>query len=224
PLGSKLAGRVSFSGTQRDGVLYNVATQKQVNDLNNLGARGQLLYKPTDKTDILLAADFSRQRPDGYAQVVAGVVPTERAAYRQFENIIADLGYNLPSRNPFDRVIDHDTPWQSNNDLGGVSVNVDVQLESGTLTATSAWRYWNWGPSNDRDFTGLPVLTLSQAPSRHDQWSQEIRYVGDFTSNLSGVIGIFILGQNLKSDPVHTQESGAAQWRFAQNTQDPAWQ
>src|SRR5690606_15386076 len=33
----KLAARISFSGTQRDGMLYNVRTLKYVNDLNNLG-------------------------------------------------------------------------------------------------------------------------------------------------------------------------------------------
>src|SRR5690606_34231774 len=47
PLGEHWAARVSFSGTQRDGLLYNVATQKRVNDLNNLGFRGQLLYEPS---------------------------------------------------------------------------------------------------------------------------------------------------------------------------------
>src|SRR5690606_10463000 len=36
PLTDNLAARLSFSGTQRDGVLYNVATQQRVNDLNNL--------------------------------------------------------------------------------------------------------------------------------------------------------------------------------------------
>jgi len=220
----KLAGRISFSGTQRDGTIYNVARDEHVNDLNNIGFRGQLLYTPNNAIKILLSGDASSQKPNGYAQVFAGVVTTQRPDFRQFEQIIADLNYELPSRNPFDRIIDHDTPWRSKNQLGGLSLNADFQLWNGTLTSTTAWRYWNWGPSNDRDFTGLPVLNLSQAPSRHDQWSQEIRYVGDFTSNLSGVIGIFILGQNLKSDPVHTQESGAAQWRFAQNTQDPAWQ
>jgi len=224
PLSSKLAGRVSFSGTQRDGVLYNVANQQHVNDLNNLGARGQLLYQPTEKTNIILAADLSRQRPNGYAQVVAGVVPTQRAAYRQFENIIADLNYDLPSRNPFDRIIDHDTPWQSNNDLGGVSLNIDIDLGAGTLTSTTAWRYWKWGPSNDRDFTGLPVLSLSQAPSKHQQWSQEIRYAGDFSSRLNGVFGIYAIGQDLKTNPYHTEESGAAQWRFSQNSTSPLWQ
>ncbi|WP_335967234.1 TonB-dependent receptor [Galbibacter sp. PAP.153] len=220
----KLAGRFSFSGTQRDGTIYNIARDEHVNDLNNIGFRGQLLYTPNEQIKILLSGDASSQKPNGYAQVFAGVVTTQKPDFRQFEQIIADLNYELPSRNPFDRLIDHDTPWRSKNQLGGLSLNADFKLWNGTLTSTTAWRYWNWGPSNDRDFTGLPVLNLSQAPSRHDQWSQELRYAGDFSDKLSGVIGVFILGQHLKSDPEHTQESGAAQWRFVENTEDPAWQ
>ncbi len=220
----KLAGRFSFSGTQRDGTIYNLASNEFVNDLNNLGLRGQLLFTPSKNIKITLSADASRQRPNGYAQVVAGIVTTQRPEFRQFRNIIADLNYSLPSENPFDRLIDHDTPWHSKNDLGGVSLNFGIALGSGSITSTTAWRYWNWGPSNDRDFTGLPVLTLSQAPSKHKNWSQEIRWAGNFSSSLSGVIGVFAIGQDLKSDPFHTEQSGAAQWRFSQNTQDPLWE
>ncbi|MDX1911241.1 MAG: TonB-dependent receptor [Saprospiraceae bacterium] len=223
PLGKKFAGRLSFSGTQRNGLIYNVRTQESVNTLNNLGFRGQLSFVPTDRLNIRLTVDASEQNPVGYAQVVAGVAPTQRAAYRQFNQIIADLDYNLPSANPFDRVVDHDTPWRSGNELGGVSLNVDAKIGGGTLTSTTAWRYWNWAPSNDRDFTGLPVLSLSQAPSRHQQWSQEIRYAGKINSRLSGVIGVFILDQNLRTDPYHTEESGAAQWRFSQNSTSDLW-
>lgn len=220
----KLAGRLSFSGTQRDGLIENIATQKKVNDLNNLGVRGQLLYVPNDRVKITLAGDATRQRPDGYAQVVAGVVQTQRAAYRQFNNIIADLNYQLPSQNPFDRIIDHNTTWRSGNDLGGVSLNIDAKVGRGTLTSTSAWRYWNWDPSNDRDFTGLAVLSLSQATSKHKQWTQEIRYAGDLSPKLSGVIGAFIIGQDLKTDPYHIEESGDAQWRFSQSSTSSLWQ
>ncbi|GHB59731.1 TonB-dependent receptor [Persicitalea jodogahamensis] len=223
PLSKKLAGRISFSATQRNGLLYNVATQSSVNDLNNLGARGQLLYTPSDNVKITLAADNSRQNPNGYAQVIAGVVTTKRAPYRQFNNIIADLNYALPSTNPFDRIIDHDTPWRSKSELGGVSLNVEAKIGPGTLAAISAWRYWNWAPSNDRDFTGLPVITLSQAPSRHQQWTQEIRYSANLSSRLSGVLGVFAIWQDLKSTPYQTEESGAAQWRFAQNSTSPLW-
>lgn len=223
PLSKNLAARVSFSGTQRNGVIENVSTGKSINDLNNFGLRGQLLFNPSSKVEMILAVDATSQRPDGYAQVVAGVVETKRAPYRRFEQIIKDLNYQLPSRNAFDRIVDHDTPWRSNNDLGGISLNTDVQLGEGTLTSTTAWRYWNWGPSNDRDFTGLPVLTLSQAPSRHEQFSQEIRYAGDFSKKLSGVLGVFYLSQNLKTSPYHTEESGAAQWRFSQSSTSALW-
>lgn len=222
-VGKKLAGRLSFSGTQRDGLLYNVSTGQHVNDINNLGIRGQLLFVPSEGINITLVGDATRQRPHGYAQVVAGVAPTLRPAYRQFEQIIADLNYQLPSRNPFDRLIDHDTPWRSGNDLGGTSINIDAKIGEGTLTSTTAWRYWHWDPSNDRDFTGLPVLSLSQATSKHQQWTQEVRYAGNLGTRFSGVIGVFIIGQDLKTDPVHIEESGGAQWRFSQSSTSELW-
>ena len=219
----KIAGRFSFSGTQRNGVIRDIVREKSINDLNNIGFRGQLLYASSDKIKITLIGDISDQKPEGYAQVIAGVVQTKRPGYRQFDSIIRDLNYQLPSRNPFDRIVDHNTPWRSGNQLGGVSVNVDAKVGSGTLTSTTAFRYWNWDPSNDRDFTGLPVLTLSQATSKHKQWTQEIRYAGEFSSRLSGVAGVFIIGQDLKTDPVHIEESGSAQWRFSQSTTSNLW-
>ena len=76
PLTSKLAGRLSFSGTQRDGTLFSTKTLDDANDLSNLGFRGQLLYIASSSLVMSGAADFTRQRPEGYTQVVAGVAPT----------------------------------------------------------------------------------------------------------------------------------------------------
>lgn len=223
PISKNLAARVSFSGTQRDGTVFNRTTLKPTNSLNNVGFRAQLLYTPSENVNITFAGDNARQRPDGNATVVAGVVKTKRAAYRQFDAIIADLGYKLPTTNPFDRITDADAPLRVNNDFGGASINVDAKIGKGTLTSTSAWRYWIWDPTNDRDFIGLPVLTKSQGNSRHDQWTQEIRYAGAFSKKLSGVFGVFLIDQDLTSDPVQTEESGSAQWRFAQNTTSELW-
>ncbi len=222
PLGTSVAGRFGFSVTQRDGLLTHVVTGDDVNTLDNQSWRGQLLWDVNDRVEVLFAADDSRQNPNGYAQVYAGAVQTRRPAYRQFEAIIADLGYQPASRNPFDRVIDTNTPWQSGNELGGASLNINVTLGSGTLTSTSAWRYWNWDPSNDRDFTGLPALTLSQATSTHEQKSQEFRWNGDVTDNVSAVVGVHYFEQELRADPTHREEVGSAQWRFQQNTTNTA--
>lgn len=220
PIAKQLAARVSFSGTQRNGLIQNIVKQEAVNDINNIGARAQLLFTPSDKTTITLSGDVSDQKPVGYVQVFAGVAPTLRAAYRQYAAITADLGYKIPSTNPFDRIIDQDTQPKSGNQLGGVSLNADFKLGTGTLTSTTAWRYWNWDPSTDRDFTGLPILTKSQNPAKHHQTSEEIRYSGDLADNLSGVFGIFLLDQ--KVTITGREEAGAAEWRYAQSTTNTA--
>jgi len=218
---NKLAARLSFSGTQRDGTIHNIAKDEYVNDINNLGGRAQFLFTPSDNVTITLSGDASSQKPNGYAQAVAGIAVTKRAAYRQFGAIIKDLNYQLPTDNSYDRVIDQDTPWRSLNELGGVSLNADFKIGAGTLTSTTAWRYWNWGPSNDRDFTGLQALKLSQNPSEHRNWSQEVRYAGELNDKLSGVIGVFVLGQEIETHG--TEESGNAQWRFSQSTTSSLW-
>lgn len=221
-LSKKFAARISFSGTQRDGTIQNVSTAKYTNDLNNIGGRLQLLFKASKSASITFSADATRQRPDGYAQVVAGVVETKRATYRQFNSIISDLNYTLPSNNAFDRKIDHDTPWNSGNDLGGVSLNIDARLGPGTLTSTTSWRYWRWDPSNDRDFTGLQALAKSQNPAEHENWSQEIRYAGEISKRISGVVGLFYIDQEVRING--TEESGRDQWRFSKSSTSGLWE
>jgi len=214
PLGKKVAGRVSFSGTRRDGTALNVKTSHRVNDLDNAGVRGQLLFAPSDAIAITASTDHTRQRPDGYTQMVAGVAPTLRPANRQYPQIAADLGYRAPSVNAFDRLTDVDSPLRSYQDLGGVALNVDWKLGRGRLTSTTGWRYWNWNPSSDRDFIGLPVTTVSAAPSIQRQWTQEVRYAGDLSSHANYVVGAFGFHQGIDSNPTFKQEQGAAAARF----------
>ena len=221
PLGEKVAGRVSFSGTQRDGNLRNVVTQEDVNELDNAGVRAQLLFTPSDDTDITFAIDYTTQNPNGNAQVLAGVVPTLRAPTRQFWQIISDLNYVPPNADPttqtvrpFDRVIDTLTPWRSGNETGGVSFNLDKDVGPGKLTVTTAWRNWIWDPSNDRDYLPLEVATLSQAPSKHEQLTQEIRWAGDLSDKVNAVFGFYAFDQQLNTDPVHSEAIGKDYWRF----------
>ncbi len=210
--GDKLAGRLSFSGTQRDGVITNVALQEDVNDLNNLGLRGKILFEPNTQWRVILAGDFNRQRADCCTQVVAGLAPTLRAANRQFAGIAAALNYTPPSFNAFDRVTDIDSPLFARQDLGGASLTIERSIGSGVLSSISAWRYWNWDPSNDRDFIGLPVTTVSANPSQQRQWSQELRYAGPLAQRVDVVAGAFFFRQTVESQGA--QEQGAAASRF----------
>ncbi len=214
PIVRNVAGRLSFSGTQRDGILTNVRSGDDTNDLNNLGLRGQLLYAPSSNLGVTLSVDHTRQRPRGYTQVVAGVAPTLRAPNRQWAAIAADLRYTPPSYNAFDRLTDVDSPLRSYQGMGGSSLTADWKLGRGRLTSTTAHRYWDWKPSNDRDFIGLPITTVSAAPSYQSQWTQEVRYAGTLRRGFDVVFGGFFFRQAVDSDPSFTQEQGSAAARF----------
>src|SRR3546814_7838841 len=75
-------------------------------------------------------------------------------------------GYAFPSDNPYDRLSDLDAALNAGNEIGGASLRVKWDVGPGTLTSVTAWRYWDWQPENDRDFTGLPIVTKSQNPSQ----------------------------------------------------------
>jgi iron complex outermembrane receptor protein len=59
-----------------------------------------------------------------------------------------------PSRDPFDRVTDLDASINSRQEVGGASLVANWDIGPATITSVSAWRYWDWQPQNDRDFTG----------------------------------------------------------------------
>ncbi|MBB6501243.1 TonB-dependent receptor [Pedobacter cryoconitis] len=212
-----LSARLSISGTQRDGTILNTKEERKYSGQNNLGFKGQLYYTPSDRLQILLSGDVSIQHPAGYPLVIAGVTKTERSAFRQYAKIISDLGYQQPVIDPASRTINTNTPWKHDQSIGGISVNVDYKIGKGTLTSTTAWRFWNWDPTNDRDFSEVAALTKSQGNSRHDQYSQELRYAGNLSEKVSGVVGLFALGQNLKGLD-QTEEVGKDQWRFVQTS------
>ncbi len=222
PITDTLAYRLSLSGTQRDGVLTDVNAGFDVNDQNNTGAGLQLLWMPIDTLRVKLSADNTVQRPKGYASIFAGVAPsifagvapTQRALNRQYAAQAAYFNYTPPSTNPFDRLTDLD-PHRSYQDLGGVALNVDWDVGNGTLTSITAWRYWLWDPTNDRDFLGLPITTVSQNPSKQYQWSQELRYAGSIDDDLKFVVGAFWFNQVVKT--LGRQEQGSAAWRFLLN-------
>ncbi len=215
PITQNLAGRFSFVSTEREGVIQNVRTNELVNSINNIGAKALVRYLPTNRFVITASADVTRQRPNGYAQVPAGIADLpHQQANRTFPAIAADLGYSLPSLNVYDRVIDHNSRWGAGNVLGGASVAADYSLGGGQLTSITAWRFWDWDPSNDRDWTGTDQIALSQAPSHHDQWSQELRYAAQVSPSLDFVIGAFGFRQALDAKTIEVQGKDAWRWNL----------
>jgi iron complex outermembrane receptor protein len=207
----KLAIRLAASTTDRRGTIYNVTSDRRVNELDNLGLRGSLLWVPSSALKLTLSGDYNRQNPECCAQIYVRTGATQRPLSRQFAALAAAFGYAPPSTNAFDRLTDLDTPLDAFQEIGGASLRAEWQLGPGTLTSVSAWRFWNWGPSNDRDFTGLPITTVSANPSKQNQYSQELRYAvnGD---HLDYVAGLFAYHQKQHTTGEQQQGIAASRW------------
>ncbi len=218
PLSDMLAARLALSGTSRRGTIYNETTGNWIQSQDNLGMRAQLLFRPNDSLDVTLSGDYSRQDPECCGTVFVGYGPTQRAANRQYPALAAAFGYVPASENPFDRVTDLDSSLNAGNKTGGASLRANLDLGAGTFTSITAWRFWDWDPENDRDYTGLPIVSLSQNPSQQDQYSQEFRY------NYSGdrfdfVLGAFAFKQRIDTQGTEQQGAASSRWNLTNPSQ-----
>lgn len=211
PLGKKVAARLAMSSTSRHGTLLNVATGTRVNEQDNLGLRGQLLWRANNDFEVMLSGDYSTQNPDCCATVFVRTGATQRPLNRQYDALAAAQGYAAPSTNPFDRLTDVDADLNAGNKIGGVGLRARWDVSQGTLTSVTAWRFWDWQPANDRDFTRLPITTLSQNPSQQDQYTQELRY--DYSGDrVSFLLGAFGFHQTVRTEGTEALGSAASRW------------
>lgn len=225
PLGATVAARLAASLTHRRGTIRNVTTDRWVNERDNFGSRLQLLWQPSDRLSLTLSGDYNRQDPECCAQIYVRTGATQRPADRQFAALAAAFGYAPPSTNAFDRVTDLDSDLQALQSTGGVALRAELDLGPGTLTSVSAWRFWNWEPSNDRDFTGLPITTVSQNPSWQRQWTQELRYATRGDRAVGFTAGAFFFTQTLSTTGSQVQGPAASRWLLnpaSASANDPA--
>jgi iron complex outermembrane recepter protein len=224
PISDTLAGGIAVSATSRHGTIYNTKSQNLVNELDNLGIRGQLLWKVNEDLDVTFAGDYNHQDPECCAQIYVREGATQRPLNRQYAALSAAQNYVVPSKNAFDRLTDLDAELNASQNLGGASARVNWDLGAGDFTSVTAWRHWDWGPANDRDFTGLAVTSRSENPSIQDQYTQEFRYsfVGD---RIDYVVGAFGFYQKLHTDGLQVQGPAASKWLLAPsnpNSNNPA--
>ena len=211
PISDTLAVRLAASLTRRDGTIFNVTSKKWVNSQENLGLRGQLLWKPSAGVEFTLAGDFSHQNPNCCTQVYVRTGATQRPLNRQYAALAAAQNYAVPSTNPFDRLTDVDSPLRARNQIGGASLRAKIDTGIGTITSVTAWRFWNWDPSNDRDFLGLPITSKSNNPSHQDQYSQELRLSGE-TGRFGYTLGAFGFYQKIRTEGIQQQGAAASKW------------
>ncbi|WP_242138997.1 TonB-dependent receptor [Sphingomonas sp. TREG-RG-20F-R18-01] len=219
----KLAIRLSTSITTRRGTIYNTRLNDYQNSQDNKSFRGQLLWKPTDTLDLTLYGDYNAQDPKCCVQYYVRTGATQRPVARQYAALAAAFGYAAPSTNAFDRVTDLDAVPRAKQKIGGTSLVGNLDLGGATLTSVSAYRFWDWVPNSDRDFTGLPITTVSANTSQQYQLSQELRVASNGTHKIDYLAGLFYFYQAVDVEGLQVQGSAASRYLLSgANASNPA--
>ena len=214
----RVAARVAVGYTSRDGFLYSTRNGRNVNDLDNFAARAQLLWKPTDALNVRLIGDYNLQDPDCCTQVYVRVGQTLKSVSRQFPAMAAAVGYVPPSTDPYARLADFDGRIRARSSIGGLSLNADLDLGPATLTSITAWRWWDWKPRNDRDYTALDIVRQSSNFNQQDAYSQEFRIGSNGKHTIDYTAGVFAYYQNLRGQNVTEWGKDAAFWLIGPTT------
>ncbi|PCD01512.1 TonB-dependent receptor [Sphingomonas spermidinifaciens] len=213
PLSETLAARLSATVTDRRGTVYNTTTDQYVQSQDSVGVRGSLLWKVKPDLDITVSGDWNLQDPICCAFSYGSYGSTQRAANRQFPALVGYFpGYAVPSTNPYDRLTDVDAELRARNEHGGLSARLVWELdEANTITSISAWRYWDWTPANDRDYTGLPIYTKVNNPTKQNQYTQEFRF-NHQGSGFDLTLGLFGFHQKIRTSGIQETGPAASRW------------
>lgn len=213
PLAENVAVRLSATTTDRRGTIYNTTQRRFIQSQDSVGVRGSLLWKAKPDLDITISGDWNLQDPICCAFSYGLYGPTQRPANRQYPALVGYFaGYQVPSTNPYDRITDVDAELRARNEHGGLSARLVWSIDDrNTLTSITAWRYWDWTPANDRDYTGLPIYTAVNNPTKQDQYTQEYRFnhQGD---GFDGTLGFFAFHQKIRTSGVQITGPAASKW------------
>jgi iron complex outermembrane receptor protein len=212
----KLAVRFSVGETKRDGFEQNILTGQHEDNYQDLSFRGQILATPVDSLRIRIIADYENYDAHCCIGVIDGVVTTYTngapIANNYLQQIARFPGYVPVTAPAFARVTNIDSPIYTNMNQLGVSGNIEWTKDNFAVTSITAYRQWNWYPSNDVDYTGLPVLTEARIIDHQQQWSQEFRIASTGQHTIDYVAGLYYFWQIINGVTTTSYGSAAPAW------------
>ena len=187
----ELAGRIAFSKTMRDGFLNDVTDGRNLNEADRQSERGELLYTPTESLKVRIIGDYSTEDSDCCASVLYNPGPNGGAL---FYSKVAAAGGDVVYDKDYDKVT-IDTRQHMKVRQGGGSVQVDYSFADYDLTSITAYRGWNFWPTNDGDSTSISAVINAGQHVDDSQWSQELRLASANGGPVDWVAGLYYFYQ-----------------------------
>jgi iron complex outermembrane receptor protein len=176
PINESLAGKLVVDYDHQDPYINNVVLHNKTNGTDFVDIRGQLLWHPNDKLNVLFGADYLHDWSGGYPTRLLGNFQPE---------LFTPLSYSPYDTNQAFNGFQH-------RDLAGAFARVTYDAGIGTLTSITGYRYVDAKFPND--IIGDPQNQLPTIGLVHDtQWSQEVRLASPSNERLTWVAGVFFL-------------------------------
>ncbi len=190
-------GKLTFSSRSTSGYAENINNGQELDDVDNLSIRGQLLFNPSDATEVLLSSDYSKDKPNGECRDLTKLdrdtnkgTPEQHAYLTQ---MIIDEGTDDP-RKCGQSVVQH-----SNKTVFGLSMRVEHDFEAMQLTSITAYREADYDWSHELGGMDAPPGLLGVVDNEgeeSDQISQEFR-LSNTTDNIHWVAGVYGIQENI---------------------------
>lgn len=186
-----LAGRFNVFGQVRDGLLTNLFDGNKLNNQDRLGARGQVLWAPTDDLLVRVIGEYGLM--DQKCCAVALLAPVSASIQASDEY----MNYKRPGTNPYERVTDNDRTTQSRLMRRSLSVIAEwTPPGRHTLTSLTGLNGLDISPTQFDDGTSLRLVN-SNITSKSSQLTQEIRLNSRFL-RAETTVGVFYMHQRLQ--------------------------
>lgn len=209
-LSDAAAGRLSFWYRDREGYEKNTFTGDDVNDTNEWGLRGKLLFAPTDTLEINTTIYYSEiERRCCMAEQLSPNDPTWGIATPGFLATQAAAGYPFTNFDDSDHRVDGDDEGDDQSESFGASVQLDWDFGDGFLfTSITGYQDWENSVVISADSLKNPVINSSQTQS-NEVLSQEFRITSPSDRAVEYIAGLYLFAQDTQFDSDLTVLEGA---------------
>lgn len=201
PFSDTLSGRLAVLKSEAGGYITNTTLNRDESQSDVQVIRGMIRWQPTDDWDINLKLEEGTFDSIGRnVEVISPIsLPIPQAVpYANVLGFLSQGTYLLETEQNFERQSNGD---HSYNNTKNVTLDIEAQLGSHTLSSTTGYLGYDYDELCDCDFTGAPLFTI-QSNEDYEQISEEIRLASDEDQTVSYIGGLFFQTSEIVFDDV----------------------
>ena len=196
------AARLSFQVSKRDGYGENTYTEdgsrSTVGDWEDMTVRGKLLLTPSETTDVLLTADYSRVRNEGAVTEFIGDTAPGQTLYGLAH--ILPTGELPEAGDVYDHKLNQMHRDDADDEQWGLSGDITWMVGNHTIRSITAYRDWE-NDSLDQSVIRLPAdLVPTDQFYDAETFSQELQITSPEGEDVEYVFGLYYYDEEYSLD------------------------